>query len=44
MRHLVEPVIGTVEVPIGSLVKTPFKIRPIVTVFEDGPIIKYPDQ
>ena len=44
MRHLVESVIGTVEVPIGSLVKTPFKIRPMVTVFEDGPIIKYPDQ
>ena len=36
--------IGTDEVPIGSLVKTPFKIRPMVTVFEDGPIIKYTDQ
>ena len=41
MRHLVEPVIGTVDVPSRSLVKTPFKIRPMVTVFEEGPIINY---
>ena len=44
MRHLVEPVIGTVDVPSRSLVKTPFKIRPMVTVFEEGPIINYHNQ
>ena len=44
VRHLVEPVIGTVDVPSRSLVKTPFKIRPMVTVFEEGPIIKYHNQ